>query len=333
MAEKIKDKLIKKYGQKNGIVGASFESFELPTIKTDRVERIMLEKFFMPNSESYYSGFYQIKISYQKPREKETRKLVEIPLDFLNIKEEEILNNSINDYVDELVNFEEYQFVLNINSRKFEFVIITTDNCFLMVDLNKAKRAVKNFRMELKFERDRVLKETVLKKTKSLIRSYLLWQYENRKNEFYEYPRYLSEKFRPFQRFLESERKSITNEEYKPKANYSDIEFKKLKQIEKEELINTDINEEMISEEAIIRFDDFIPRQLRERRNLIKVVWNEQALGIDKENKKKKIEKNVIVKVEDWDDEELALIFSKPEAVNKLKKAMKKGKIILKENL
>jgi len=336
--EEIKDKLLKKYGKDDGIEGFSFENFILPAIKTNRVEGIMLEKFFLPNSESYYSGFYQINIGYQKKldenqrRDRNTRKPVEIPLQFLNIKEEEVLNNSIKTYIDNLVNFEDYEFVLNINSRKFEFVLITTDNCFLMVDLNKSKRAVRNFRMELKFERDKVSEETVINKVKALIEKYLFWQYENKTKEFFEYPRYLSERFRPFQRFLESERKALTNDAYKPKAKYVDIEFKKINRIQKEELEDSEIEEE-INEEAIIRFDDFIPRQLSERRNLIKIVWNESNLEDEEEKEKKKKEKSVIVKIEDWDNQELALIFSKPEAVNKLKKAMKRGKIILKENL
>ena len=332
MAEKIKDKLLKKYGKDNGFEGFYFESFILPAIKSTSVDRIMIDELFLPNSESYYSGFYQINIEYQKPREKDTKKPVEIPLPFLNIKEEEVLNNSIKIFVEELVNFEEYEFVLKLNSRKYDFVLVTTDNCFLMVSLNKSRRAVRDFRMEVKFERDRVSEETVINKVKALIEKYLFWQYENMKNEFYEYPKYLSKRFQPFERFLESERKAITNDAYKPKAKYVDIEFKKNNRIQKEELEDPEIKEETIKEVAIIRFDDFIPRQLRERRNLIKIVWNENNLE-EEEKKKKKKEKSVIVKIEDWDNQELALIFSKPEAVNKLKKAMKRGKIILKENL
>ena len=139
MAEEIKNKLLRKYSKNYGFEGLSFANFVLPAIKTGRVEGIMLEKFFLPNSEPYYSGFYQINIGYQKHKEKKTRKPIEIPLQFLNIKEEELLKNSIKTYVDDLVNFEDFEFVLNINSKKFEFLLITTDNCFLMVDLYESK--------------------------------------------------------------------------------------------------------------------------------------------------------------------------------------------------
>ena len=335
MAEEIKDKLLKKYSKDDGLEGLSFGNFILPAIKTDRVDGIMLEKFFL-NSEPYYSGFYQIDIKYQKKleknhrRDRNTRKPIEIPLLFLNIKEEEVLIKSIKAFVDDLVNFEESEFILKLISRKYEFIFVTTDNCFLMINLNNSRRVVRDFRMELKFERERTSEETVINKVKALIEKYLFWQYENKKKEFCEYPKYLSERFRPFQRFLESERKAITNDAYKPKAKYIDIEFKKINRIQKEELEDSKIKEEPIGEMAIIRFDDFIPRQLRERRNLIKIVWNENNL-MDEEEKKK--EKSIIVKIEDWDDGELALIFSKPEAVNNLKKAFKRGRIILKENL
>ena len=80
--------------------------------------------------------------------------------------------------------------------------LITTDNCFLMVSLNESRRAVRDFQMEVKFENDRVSEEMVVNKMKALIEKYLFWQYENMKNEFYKYPKYLSEKFQPFQRFL-----------------------------------------------------------------------------------------------------------------------------------
>ncbi len=335
MAEEIKDKLKRKYGKINGLVGLSFENFILPTKISTTVAGIMLEKYFLPNSESYYSGFYQIKIDFRKKKDKKSSKPIEIPLAFLNIKEEDILIDSIKNFIDNLVDFDEYEFVLKINSKKYGFILIPTNNCFLMVSFNKNKRPVRDFSMELKFDRrDRTSEETIKNKVKALIEKYLLWQYENKKNEFFEYPKYLSIRFRPFQKFLESERKAITNDDYKPKANYVDIEFKKINQIQKEDVVESEDKAESIKGEAVIRFNDFIPRQLRERKNLIKIVWDESNLEDDEENKKKKKkEKSVIVKIEDWDGGELVLIFSKPKAVNNLKKAMKRGKIILKENL
>lgn len=327
MTENIKEKLLKKYSKGNGSIGYSLESFIFPVVKTTTVNRIMNDKFNLDDLGSY-SGYYQIKIRYQEVvddgRRKESKNL-EIPSQFLNIKEEKVLINSIKTYIDELVNFDKYQFVFNFDSNKYGFVLVTTKDCFLLISLNKNKRAVKNFGLEVKFESERVLEEVVIRKTKIIIEKYLFWQYENKKNEFYEYPRYLIEKLRPFEKFLESERKAITNDVYKPKAKYIGIDFKRSN--------DSKIKEEITNEIAILRFNDVIPRQLKERRNLVKIVWNEGNLEKEVEKNKKKKEKSVIVKIEDWDDEELALIFSKPEAVNKLKKPMKSGKIILLENL
>ncbi|KKN42096.1 hypothetical protein LCGC14_0716730 [marine sediment metagenome] len=335
MTEGIKEKLLRKYSKKNGTKGFSLESFILPVVKTTTVNRIMIDKFNLDDLESY-SGYYQIKIRYQKVfddnRRKDSKNLV-IPSQFLNIKEEQVLINSIKTYIDELVNFDEYEFVFNFDSYKYEFVLVTKKDCFLLISLNKNKRAVRNFGLEVKFESERVLEGVVIKKTKIIIEKYLFWQYKNKKNEFYKYPRYLIEKLRPFEKFLESERKAITNDVYKPKAKYVDIDLKRSNRNQNKEVINSKIKEETTNEIAIIRFDDVIPRQLKERRNLVKIVWNEGNLENEVEKKKKKNEKSVIVKIEDWDEEELALIFSKPKAVNNLKKAMKRGKIILQENL
>ena len=354
MESELKELLLKKYYDDEHGEVLLYEGFELPTFKSSRVDDIMLDKF-SHNTEGSYSGYYQIEIETQNKDDRNSRKPIEIPLEWMNIKEEENILEKIKNKSKEIVNSEELETVLTLNSNKFYIFLIPREDCFLMVDLKKNKRGIKNFKMELTFRREKVSQDNIRQKIQILIEKYLLWQYENKKNEYYKYPKYLDNRFQPFQKFLEAERKAITRDDFKPKAKYIDIEFKRpsaltnyksiRRKVQKKEKIDGDYNKDKANTDnsddsdliAILIFEDIIPRQLREARNKIKVIWNEEPNDIKGENKKenrKKTEKSIIVSVENWDDhEEFVLIFTKQDNVRDLKKAGKKGIIQLHENL
>ncbi|MGQ4876003.1 MAG: AAA domain-containing protein, partial [Promethearchaeia archaeon] len=321
--EELKKKLIKKFGNEVDFYGIG-DKVEIPSVKTHKVDDKML-KIFGPNDVYSYSGSYQVKIYIQKKENKNQKDnsektKIEIPQHFLGLKDED-LKQSIEKYIEELIKDieDKNEFVLELNSKEYHFVLIQRLDCFLMVDLTKNSYPPRDFIVNIEFQNKKCEKRDIIEIMKNLLEKYLIWQYENNINKFLEYPKYLSKRFEPFQNVLISERKALTNESYKPKVGYKDIIIKKKNQDLDEESDNFENTEGIL-----MQFDEVIPRQLREKGNLIRVVWNEK-------NDKK--EKDVIVKIEDWDDDELILIFSEQENVDKLKDANKKGKIILKENL
>ncbi|MHA1334728.1 MAG: AAA domain-containing protein [Promethearchaeota archaeon] len=323
--EELKKKLIKKFGNEIDFYEIG-NKFEIPSVKSNKVEDNML-KLFGPNDVYSYSGSYQIKIYIQKKREKNQkdnseRTIIEIPPHFLDLKDEE-LKKSIEKHIEELINNieDKNEFVLELNSKKYHFILIQRDDCFLMVDLAKNNYPPRDFIVNIEFRNYKCEKGNIIEIMKNLLEKYLIWQYENNINKFLEYPKYLSKRFEPFKKILVSEKKALSKESYKPKAKYKDIIIRENKQLNEESEESDNLKKSI---EILMLFNDSIPRQLREKGNLIRVVWN------DKNDKK---EKNVIVKVEDWDDDELVLIFSEQENVDKLKDANKEGKIILKENL
>ena len=79
--------------------------------------------------------------------------------------------------------------------------------------------------------------------------------------------------------------------------------------------------------DAYLRFDEVIPRQLQETGNFIDLCWTET-----KDPGKKK-EQKITIKIENWDEDGLVLIFSDRKSLRDLRKAPSKGIIILNENL